>query len=294
MQILRTTQDHGHWHVLLYDETNPAVTGTSEDGESPHRHQLQMLPGQPPVLLPVIDPETGNEHTHLPDAEPVALPEEPAKKPGGTEAERMRVLLELLQIAQQTEQPSREEAKRAREYRRGEQWSPEDRQEMETTGRPALTLNLMAPMLKLLSGYARQNRVDWHWFPVEGSDNMTADLFNIVGKHVAKRTKKEIEEIDAFDEEVEIGRAFLEVIPDFTRNPLGEVCLRHFPSKNVYLTPHLKKDLSDCEALFKVMEMSEADARAKEVVYEDYDDMMECLYEEAQERKWEAAREDGP
>jgi len=187
---------------------------------------------------------------------------EPEEKTGKSEAEEMTEVLELFRQARAEGSKSREEAEQANRYRKGDQWSEIDRQALETASRPVLTLNLVAPMLDLLSGYARQNRVDWKWFPIESSDAGSADLFDIISKHIAKKSNLESEEIDVFDEGSCGGRSFFEVAPDFTRNPLGEVRISHFPSRNVHLLPHIKKDLSDCEGLFKFKDVSLADAKS--------------------------------
>lgn len=259
--LFKTTKDDGHWHLGVIDAQGMAIT--SKDGKPPHQHMVQLLQGQPPVLMPFSDPDSGEEHSHAVSPDEVRIENPVDKKPKGTESERMEILLELFQIARQDEAESRDEAEKARKYRNNDQWTTEDRQALENAQRPALTLNLMGSMLRMLSGIARQNRVDWKFFPVEGSDNFTADILNIVSKHIAKRTNKEVEEIDVFDEQIEIGRSFFEIIPDLSRNPLGEVKVAQFPSENVYLTPHRKKDLSDCEALFKVKQLSLSDAKTR-------------------------------
>lgn len=285
MPIFKTTEDNGHWHLIYTDPNRPNFAVTSLDRG--HRHTLAMpqpeaqqlpeAPGQTPqgpgtpTIIPYSDPRTGKEHGHLLTMDPVAenefnledFFEDPGgEKIPGNEAEEMTKVLELFRQARAEGSVSRDEAKRANQYRKGDQWQQEDVDALQEAGRPVLTLNLIAPMLDLLSGYARQNRVDWKWFPVEASDSGSADLFNIISKHVAKKSNLESEEIDVFDEGVCGGRSFFEVIPDFTKNPLGEVKVSHFPSRNVYLLPHIKKDLSDCEGLFKFRDVSLADAKS--------------------------------
>jgi hypothetical protein len=266
MPLLKSSSFDSHWHLIYFDPKDPTKAMTSEEGsgDSSHRHSVQVPEGLgAPVLLPFSDPGSGEEHTHEVANADIAVKEKSGKKlmTETEKAKTMTEVLELFRVANACEKDSLEEAQKATDYWKGDQWDSEDRRALETDGRPALTLNHVAPMLDLLSGYARQNRMDWKWSPVESSDNGTADLFNALSKHVAKRTNMETEEIDVFDEGIR-SRSFFEVVPDFTRNPLGEVRISHFPSKNVRLLPHLKKDLSDCDGLFKIKDVSLAEAKA--------------------------------
>ena len=265
MPLLKSSVSDNHWHLIYFDpkDLNAARTSEEKSGKDRHRHGIQFLDGLLPTLLPFVDPDSGEEHTHGLANEEIAVKENSEKKlmTESSKAETMREVLELFREANNCERSSLEEAELATDYWKGKQWKAEDRQALEADGRPALTLNHVAPTLDFLSGYARQSRMDWKWFPVESSDNGAADLFNVLSKHVAKRSNMETEEIDVFEEGIR-SRSFFEVVPDFTRNPLGEVRISHFPSKNVRLLPHLKKDLSDCDGIFKIKDVSLAEAKA--------------------------------
>jgi len=280
MPLLKSTVFDSHWHLIYVDPKDPTKAMTSEEGsgDSLHRHNVQIAEGSPlPVLMPFADPDTGEEHSHDPANAEVKVKEETTGKKFMSEAAKAKTMtevLELFRVANACEKDSIEEAKIANDYRKGDQWKEKDKKALTDDGRPALVLNHVAPMLDLLSGYARQNRMDWKWFPVEASDNGTADLFNALSKHVAKRTNMEAEEIDVFDEGV-MSRSFFEVVPDFTKNPLGEVRISHFPSRNVRCLPHLKKDLSDCDGLFKIKDISLAEAKA---TYPDLADKFDSLF----------------
>lgn len=264
MPLFKTTVDNDHFHLLVVNPaTGEAMTSAGDDG---HRHQIPpAAQGQPLQLLPSTDPETGEEHNHILSPDEVGAKAIPTKN-RMTESEKAKTMtevLELFRVADEIEAPNLKDAETAKDYAKGKQWRDEDRASLEAGDRPVLTMPLVEPMLDLLSGVSRQNRMDWKCFPKESGDQGTADLGTFILKHIAKRSNVETEEIEVTDEQQAIGRSFFEVVPDFTKNPMGEVKIAQFPNKNVRCLPHLKKDLSDCEGIFKITEISVADAKTR-------------------------------
>ncbi len=68
------------------------------------------------------------------------------------------------------------------------QWDPADIAYLDSKKRHHLSLNVIFPIINLLTGYERQNRVDIKCFPKKGGLNLVADLMTELAKDVEDKS----------------------------------------------------------------------------------------------------------
>jgi len=144
--------------------------------------------------------------------------------------------------------------------------------------RAALTLNKIEPLVDLLIGFQRQNKLDVKYLPVEGGDQVIADIYNMVSKNVTEKANYDYEQTLAFRDSAIVGRGLLNMRISHDRNPEGDIIIDHYPWDEVVFGEHDKLNLRDCEFLAKVKWLSKNKVeslwpeKAKEIVWEDEDD----------------------
>lgn len=118
-----------------------------------------------------------------------------------------------------------EEAVRAVNYIRGNQWDAATKRTLQEQGRPALTLNRIRPLHRLLIGYYLQNRSDIRYMP--GNDAIstqdTAEAITKTVKGTDEATFYRWKESSCFVDGLSSGRAFLECRLGFERNAFGDI-----------------------------------------------------------------------
>lgn len=266
MKLLTTTKSGkgraSHYHfVYLNEELGTGSCST----DNKHSHLISFVPPQPPS----VDPMTGMElmpgqpgywvmgptdgHSHELSEEFNVVKEK--KKDSRDIARENR---DLFRIAESRESKSRKKSESSEKFYMGEQWKKEDKDALEKVDRAALTINEIEAKIDLLSGYQRQNRSDFRFFPVEGGDSKVADILNIVVKNIIDQNDYEFEETDVFEDEEITGRGNIHCYIDYTENIRGDIKIEHFPWKDVYYGPHAKKDGSDAEYIIKAKWYSKA------------------------------------
>lgn len=118
-----------------------------------------------------------------------------------------------------------EVAKICTEFFEGEQWTAAERALLAEEGRPINTKNKIAPLMRLLMGFFRQNR--WDIRVLAGNDGTgseaVADIINAVFKQIAERNSSAWVDAQVFQDGLLTGRGFWDIRLDFARNRLGEV-----------------------------------------------------------------------
>jgi hypothetical protein len=254
--VLKTSKDNGHWH-LVYQTEQTGTGYTSID--KGHGHTLAL----PIVQEAVLDPGTGDVvqppvfgedwvmnpaedgHTHL--TEPVEI-----VKPKTEDEEKTRnAFFKNYTEIEENERVSYDRAIEAEEFVAGEQWKDTTKKRLEGQDRAALVLNEIQPKIDLLSGHQRKNRMDIRYLPVEGSDNMGADIMNLVVKNIASQNTLIAEESEIFNDQTIAGRGNINVDVSFDENIEGDIKVEWFPWQDVLYGPHYRKDLRDLEVLYK-------------------------------------------
>lgn len=121
----------------------------------------------------------------------------------------------------------------------GRQWTAEDKKLMIEEGRPALTLNKTAPLVRLVKGYYRQNRTEIHFKP--GSDGISDDevarSLNLASKEIDERNATEWVNADVFSSGITAGRGFFDTRLSFEDNVFGNIVETECDPFSVYVDP---------------------------------------------------------
>jgi hypothetical protein len=143
----------------------------------------------------------------------------------------------------------------------GDQWSPEDKNILATQHRPCLTFNRIKPVLKVLSGYQRENSPRIKISPEGGEDRVFSEVFDKVITKVSKWGKLDYRVDNLFDESTRVGKSYLEAVLSFDRDPIhGELKWVGCGPWQVYVDPDCKEyDINEgAEYLFKFCKYSKA------------------------------------
>jgi len=130
----------------------------------------------------------------------------------------------------------------------GNQWDSALKGRLEKEGKPALSLNYIKKNVDVLSGFQRQNRTDSKVLPVEGSDEMMAEVLTTILKWVAQDQISEHVVSDAFKDSLICGIGWVAPIINYDKDVLnGDVLLRKISPFKMKIDPYTTmKDLSDC------------------------------------------------
>lgn len=240
----------GHYHIVYLRKDGTGLCSVSKG----HQHGVTV---QPPAIDPMTGQETGQPtwvleemdgHTHE-----LAGNVDFIDAQDGLEDDKARVELvrSCFRKDEEYERESRKKGEESDKFYRGDQWDEVDKTALEDSDRPALVVNLVQPAIDVLAGYQRQNRTDIRFFPVEEGDARVADILTSVVKHVCDRNDFHYTESAVFEDQAIVGRGFYHAFADYDRDIRGEVVVEKFNWDDVYLAPHERIDLGDCERLTK-------------------------------------------
>ena len=131
------------------------------------------------------------------------------------------------------------EAKKAVEYFEGKQWDEAARQILNDEGRPALTFNVIKPLVKLVMGYQRSNKTDVTFLPSNDASGteIIADALSETIKHVQNQNKSGYRDTEVFLDGLLSGRAFWDIRLNFERNDLGDIKMVSSDPFATYIDP---------------------------------------------------------
>lgn len=131
----------------------------------------------------------------------------------------------------------------------GDQWTNLERTKLERQNRMVLQLNKIRRVINLYSGYERENRTQTVTAPVEGSDEITADLFSNVMYYVYDKGNADYIISEAFEHALKTGLAIVGIYMDYTKDKVnGDIKFYWKPFNALMLDPYFtKRDLSDCD-----------------------------------------------
>lgn len=144
----------------------------------------------------------------------------------------------------------------------GDNWTTLERTKLERQNRMVLELNKIRRVVNLYSGYERENRTQTVTAPVEGSDELTADLFSSVMYYVYDKGNADYIFSEAFEHALKTGLAIVGIYMDYSKDKVnGDIKFYWKPFNAVMLDPYFtKRDLSDCD------QASTRDLLSKEMV----------------------------
>jgi hypothetical protein len=131
----------------------------------------------------------------------------------------------------------------------GDNWTNLERTKLERQNRMVLELNKIRRVVNLYSGYERENRTQTVTAPVEGSDEITADLFSNVMYYVYDKGNADYIFSEAFEHALKTGLAIVGIYMDYSKDKVnGDIKFYWKPFNALMLDPYFtKRDLSDCD-----------------------------------------------
>lgn len=131
----------------------------------------------------------------------------------------------------------------------GDQWTNLERAKLERQNRMVLQLNKIRRVVNLYSGYERENRTQTVVAPVEGSDEIAADLFSNVMYYVYDKGNADYIISEAFEHALKTGLSIVGIYMDYSKDKVnGDIKFYWKPFNALMLDPYFtKRDLSDCD-----------------------------------------------
>jgi len=157
----------------------------------------------------------------------------------------------------------RENSKKELKYFTGEDQGWEEgraRSDLVAKGRPAITLNRIAPIIRLLCG--ARPKTDARYSPVEEGDPFTAEVFNNCKDHIENKNLWDFIEADWFLHGVVLRRSVIEIKPNYDMDIQGEIELSLEPGDEYWFDPDSKrKDRRDGKYFFRQRRISPDEAK---------------------------------
>lgn len=160
----------------------------------------------------------------------------------------------------------RKEMKQAFAFRHGDQWDSDAKRVLEDEGRPCLTFNLIAPVMRELIGANQDQRREAKAAPVGSEDLPTAETIN----HLWQREYQALDVADVEDQVFDsmitcgVGFSFIDAHPDY--DDPSRVCLTIesvSPFEILYDLESRSTNLRDCGEFWWARWFTESDFKLK-------------------------------
>ncbi len=197
------------------------------------------------------------------------------RKKKSTDFDKMSRAIGLFKEADTLEEKSREDGEESEDFYAGKQWDKGDKDELHKQDRAALTINEIGSKIDLLSGFQRQNRSDFKFYPIEEGDTRVADLLDEVVKNITDNTGFSAAESLVFKDMLITGRGVFNVYVEYDSDPQGKIIIERLNWRDVFFGPHEKLDLADCEYAIKTKMYSVA--KVKQMWPEKEDDIEQMM-----------------
>lgn len=130
-------------------------------------------------------------------------------------------------------------AKECVDFVEGRQWTEEQLRAMKLAGRPALTFNKIAPLVRLVQGYHSQNALDTTYNP--SSDGLGTDAvaqaLTAIRKHTSQVSDEPYVDTEVFLDGIVTGRGFYDVRLDYSENDFGEAIVKASNPFTTFIDP---------------------------------------------------------
>ena len=134
-----------------------------------------------------------------------------------------------------------EMARKCDAYYQGEQWDEMDVAELDSEGRPALTINTILPTVNTILGEQSNRRADVKFKPRRNTNNETAEVLTKLYMQIADNNKLDWLEQQVFaDGLIMDGRGYFDVRVDFSDHIEGEVRITAKDPLDILIDPDAK------------------------------------------------------
>lgn len=187
----------------------------------------------------------------------------------------------------------RDEAREDYDFVSGHQWTEADKDALEASGRPAITINRIKPLINVLSGYQRLNRYDIDFLPRTSDDINICQVRKGITKYVLDECGYDSEESAAFLDAAIGGLGWLEVGYKFRDDMIdGEAFVKREDPFGIYVDPEAHKlDFSDAKYICRAKWV---DKDELEQIYPEHKGDTEAQYQVYDSAELEDGRQEDP
>jgi len=145
-------------------------------------------------------------------------------------------------------------------FKMSDQWADTDKAICNEKGMPMLSINHIFKNINLISGYQRQNRGEMKAYPIEGSDELCAEVLNMVIKWILIDRNVNFTVSDGFKDSLIGGISWLHPYMTFDDDPVcGDIVVKKISPFNILPDPHFtERDLSDCDYIIRHQRLSKS------------------------------------
>lgn len=153
--------------------------------------------------------------------------------------ETVRILMERWLRAATPHRKWAETGKVCQDFFEGRQWTEEQIAQLKRDMRPVLALNKIAPLIRLASGYQRNNRTDISFLPTNdaSSSEDSAKIIGQVVKSIHTSNRIPYRDSEVFYDGIITGRGWWDYRLNFERNDFGEAKISVGDPFSIYVDP---------------------------------------------------------
>lgn len=175
----------------------------------------------------------------------------------------LAAIKENFKTAQDAYSEQRQQAREDFQFRAGDQWPDQIRQERQSQGRPCLSINKLPQFIKQIVNNQKINRPSINVNPNDSAaDIAIARVLQAIIKNIESRSMAENAYDTAFDSAVTCGEGYFRIITEYA-DELSfdqEISIRAIDNCfSVYLDPDFKSDLTGINWAFITDDMERAD-----------------------------------
>ena len=184
----------------------------------------------------------------------------------------------MLRSAQRFEEVWRRSNQQNFEYYDGEQWTENEKAEIESRGQQPTVINTIRPTIDMVCAQEVERRADIQVCGREESDDNMAQLLTALLKHVFDECNFEYYHSQCFKEASIGGRSWLEATVKTDERGKGMISVQPVPWENVYLDPYSRKpDASDARFIIKIKWV---DRDVLKVLYKDKAEKIDSVFDD--------------
>ena len=170
-----------------------------------------------------------------------------------------------------------DEAREDYDFVEGRQWTQSEKKAFHDSGRPAITINRIRPLINLLSGYQRVNRFDIEFLGRTADDGDAAQIRKGITKYILDTCNYETEESLVFIDSIISGLGWFFVGYELNEEGTdGEVYVRRENPFGVYVDPESHSaDFSDAKYICRAKWVDKDELKE---VYPEHAEIIDAQY----------------
>ncbi len=170
-----------------------------------------------------------------------------------TDANVLKDTEECFNEAFEAENGMLEEMEEDDKFYLGDQWAGVEVNKLIAQDRPIITINQTFKPCNLVTGYYRQNTLDIKYYPVEGADQGTADIYTEGAKWIMENGGGRENIAFTFGDSSRVGLGWIQMEMNYTQDPInGDIEITSGDKYHFLFDPYMKDPtLSDCDYILR-------------------------------------------